>query len=81
MITPEAMQICAVKTKGRDEFDYAIWDTNYSIYGAGGHFRFAEGGMAGLPLDVEEWFGTHWTATETPGIAINGQTGQKDTTA
>lgn len=76
MVTPKDMQVCLVKIKGSDSFDYALWDTSYSVYGSGDHFRFAEGGMAGLPLDVAEWFGTHWIATETPGIAINGQTGK-----
>lgn len=73
MTTPKDMQVCLVKLKGAEDFEYALWDTSYSVYGSGGHFRFASGGMAGLPLDVEEWFGTHWIATETPGIAVSGQ--------
>ena len=70
------MQVCVVTLKGQTEPEYAIWTTHYSIYGAGGHFQFANGGMAGIPVDVVEWFGTHWIAEEKERIAINGQTGQ-----
>ena len=73
-ITPKPDQICVVRFGGNEE--YAVWDTGYSIYGSGGHFVLADGSQLGLPCDVDEWFGTHWIATETPGIAINGQTGQ-----
>lgn len=76
MITPKDMQICAVTLKGQSSPEYAIWTTDYSIYGAGGHFQFADGSMAGIPIDVEEWFGTHWIAEEKEATAINGQTGQ-----
>ena len=70
MKTPKDMQICYVKLKMGESTQMAIWDTNCSIYGAGGHFRFADGSMAGLPVDIEAWAGTHWIATETPDIAV-----------
>lgn len=73
MQTPKDMQICYVKMKGREGYDMALWDTDYSLYGAGGHFRFADGSQAGLPVDVEAWAGTHWIATETPDTAIGWQ--------
>ena len=69
MDTPKDMQVCAIKIKGRDEWDYAVWTTDYSIYGAGGHFMLPGGAMVGIPVDVESWSGTHWIATETPDIA------------
>jgi hypothetical protein len=69
MITPKDSQVCAVVLKGREQAEFAVWDTSYSIYGAGGHFRFADGGMAGLPVDVAKWVGTHWLVTETADIA------------
>ncbi len=71
-ITPKDGQVCIVRTKDGVE-EYAIWDTNYSIYGSGGHFKFGNGGMAGIPIDVDAWWGTHWIATETSGIAVSGQ--------
>jgi len=71
MITPKDMQVCYVKMKATpDVIDIAIWDTSYSIFGAGGHFRFGDGSQAGLPVDVDRWAGTHWIATETPNTAI-----------
>ncbi len=75
-IVPVDQQICLVKMKDGTE-EYAVWTTNYSLYGAGGHFQLGCGGMLGIPVDVDAWFGTHWLATETPGIAINGQTGKR----
>jgi len=70
MKTPKDMQICYVKLKGVAGVQMAIWDTGYSLYGAGGHFQFADRSMAGLPVDVEAWAGTHWIAAETPDTAV-----------
>lgn len=71
-ITPRDQQICIVQLKDGSR-EYAVWTTNYSIYGSGGHFQLGSHGMLGLPVDVDAWWGTHWIATETPGIAIDGQ--------
>lgn len=71
-ITPKDMQVCIVRFKDGHE-EYAIWDTGYSMYGAGGHFVLGSGGQAGIPCDVMAWWGTHWIADEQPGIAISGQ--------
>ena len=76
MIVPQDMQVCIVTMKGNTTPEFAIWTTNYSMYGAGGHFQFADGSMAGIPIDVQEWFGTHWIAKEKEHTAINGQTGR-----
>lgn len=43
MNKPQDMQVCSIKLKGDDHFQYAIWDTGYSMYGAGGHFQLAGG--------------------------------------
>ena len=71
-IVPVDQQVCIVRLKNGEEH-YAIWTMNYSIYGAGGHFSFADGGMAGIPHDIDKWWGTHWLAVETPDIAKAGQ--------
>ena len=76
-IIPQDGQICIVEFEDGDR-QYAVWTTNYSIYGAGGHFQLGNGGMVGIPVDIAKWWGTHWIATETDGIAVNGQTGQRD---
>ena len=73
MKTPKDMQVCYVKMRSREGIDMALWDTDYSLYGAGGHFRFADGSMAGLPVDVEARAGTHWIATATPDTAVEWQ--------
>ena len=72
MITPKDNQICVVEMKDGTT-EYAVWSTGYSIYGAGGHFQFGSGGMAGIPVDVANWWGTCWIATETPDISVAGQ--------
>lgn len=67
---PQDGQICIVETRdGRRQ--YAVWSTNYSIYGSGGHFQLGSGGMLGLPVDVTKWWGTHWLASEADGIACS----------
>ena len=76
MRKPAANQVCVVEFQSRDGTtfrEYAVWDTGYSLYGAGGHFVLADGGQLGLPVDVSRWWGTHWIATETPDIACSGQ--------
>lgn len=73
---PKPNQVCVVEfcdRHGETHTEYAVWDTGYSIYGAGGHFALPGGGQLGLPVDVTRWWGTHWIATETPGIAGCGQ--------
>lgn len=68
MKTPKDGQVCVVELKDGSR-EYAVWTTEYSIYGAGGHFQLGSGGMLGLPLDVNAAYGTHWLVTETPEIA------------
>jgi hypothetical protein len=73
MIVPKDQQICVVKLKGNDCEEYAVWTESYSIYGAGGHFQFADGRQSGLPIDVDKWWGTCWIAEEHSGITKAGQ--------
>lgn len=75
-IIPQDGQVCVVETKNGD-VQYAIWTTSYSIYGAGGHFQLGGGGMLGIPVDVAQWWGTHWLVNEQDGLAICGQTGRR----
>lgn len=77
MKTPNPNQVCVVEWQPPGdvpiERQYAVWNTDYSIYGAGGHFSLPGGGQLGIPVDVIRWWGTHWIATETDGIACAGQ--------
>jgi hypothetical protein len=53
---PNNMDLCRVLLKHGDGAPhFAVWVTHYSLYGAGGHFEFGSGGMAGIPVDVESW--------------------------
>jgi len=77
MMKPQPNQVCIVEWQPPGdcplECQYAVWNTEYSIYGSGGHFALPGGGQLGLPVDVKRWWGTHWIATETPDIACSGQ--------
>lgn len=70
MVLPKNGQVCAIRLTGQDDLQFAVWDTGYSMYGTGGHFVLAGGGMAGLPIDVDEWGGTHWEVSRDDNIAI-----------
>ncbi len=69
--TPSDMQICVIQRHDGSQ-EYAVWTTHYSLYGAGGHFQTGDGGQAGIPCDVDKWWGTHWTARED-ATPVDGQ--------
>ncbi len=71
-IAPQDRQICVVEFEDGTR-QYAIWSTEYSIYGSGGHFQLGNGGMVGIPIDIAQWWGTHWLTQETPDIAVTGK--------